>query len=123
MDDIRESFSEFKKGIKHRLTGRKRKGDQTGTGGRAEGSETSGSVPQPEAGVITGGGHEQEGDGASANIERVEQGGERIRLEGHGVRLRKIPPPRGERLDGRFRSTQVGCRRPLLFPGRRTNRQ
>ena len=45
MDDIRDSFSRFKKGIKHRLTA-KPKGDQPGT----EGSETSGSVPRPEAG-------------------------------------------------------------------------
>ena len=45
MDDMRDSFSRFKKGVKHRLMG-KRKGDQPGT----EGSETSGSVPRPEAG-------------------------------------------------------------------------
>ena len=73
MDDIRDSLSRFKKGIKRRVTGRKRKGGQPGAGGRAEGSDTSGSVPQPEAGVGTGDGHEQEGDGASANDERVEQ--------------------------------------------------
>ena len=47
MDDIRDSFSRFKKGIKHRLTERKREGDQPGT----EGDEASGSVPQPEAGA------------------------------------------------------------------------
>ena len=73
MDDIRDSFSRFKKGIKRRVTGRKRKGGQPGVGGNAEGSDTSGSVPQPEAGVGTGDGHEQ-GDGANANDERVEQG-------------------------------------------------
>ena len=39
MDDIRDSFSRFKKGVKHRLTG-KPKGDQPGT----EGSETSASA-------------------------------------------------------------------------------
>ena len=72
MDDIRGSFSTFKKGIKHRLTGRKRKGGQPGTGVSAD--ETSGSVPRPEAGIVTGGGHEQEGYGANANEERVEQG-------------------------------------------------
>ena len=73
MDDIRDSFSEFKKGIKHRLTGRKHKEGQPGAGGRAEGGETSVSIPRPEAGVITGGGHEQEGDGANVNNETVEQ--------------------------------------------------
>ena len=74
MDDARDSFSRFKKGIKHRLTGKKPKGDQPGAGGRAEGIETSGSVSRPEAGVVTGGGHEQEGDGATVNNETVEQG-------------------------------------------------
>ena len=47
MDDVRDSFSRFKKGIKHQLTGRKRKGDQPGI----EGNETSGSVPRPEVGA------------------------------------------------------------------------
>ena len=51
MDDVRDSFSRFKKDIKHQLTGKKRKGDRPGTGGRAEGSETSGSLSRPEAGV------------------------------------------------------------------------
>ena len=51
MDDARDSFSRLKKGIKHRLTGKKRKGDQPGSGGRVERSETSGSLPQPEPGV------------------------------------------------------------------------
>ena len=51
MDNVRDSLSTFKKGIKHQLTGRKRKGDQPGTGGRVEGNETSGSVPRPEAGA------------------------------------------------------------------------
>ena len=44
MDDARDSFSRFKKSIKHRLTGKKRKGDQPVT----DGSETSGSVPGPD---------------------------------------------------------------------------
>ena len=74
MDDARDSFSRFKKGIKYRLMGKKRKGDQPGTGGPVEGSNTTGSVPQPEAGVVTGGGHEQEGDAANVNSEGVEQG-------------------------------------------------
>ena len=47
MDDIRDSFSRFKKGIKRQITGRKHKGDQPGT----EGDETSGSVPRPGAGA------------------------------------------------------------------------
>ena len=75
MDDIRESFSRFKKSVKHRVTGKKRKGDQPGTGGPVEGSDTSGPGPQPEAGVVTGG-HEQEGGEANTNSEGVEQSAE-----------------------------------------------
>ena len=74
MDDIRESFSGFKKGIKHRLMGRKRRRGQPGAGGQTEGRDTSGSVSQPEAAVVAGVGHEQEGDRVNANDERVEQG-------------------------------------------------
>ena len=70
MDDIRDSFSRFKKGVKHQLTGRKRKEDQPET----EGNETSGSVIPPEASVVTGDGHEREGGWANANDERVERG-------------------------------------------------
>ena len=36
MDDVRDSFSRLKKGIKHRLTGKKRKGDQPGAGAAAD---------------------------------------------------------------------------------------
>ena len=50
MDDIRESFSKFKKDFKHRLTGRKRKGDQLGTGERVEGSGTSAGAAAGEDG-------------------------------------------------------------------------
>ena len=51
MDDIRESFSEIKKRIKHRITGKSRKADegQASGGGVGVGNvEPSGSVP-PQA--------------------------------------------------------------------------
>ena len=60
MDDIRESFSEVKKRIKHRLTGKSRKADKARASGRGVGAnnvEPSGSVP-PQA--VTSGDGEQE---------------------------------------------------------------
>ena len=69
MDDIRRSLSRFKKGVKHRLTGSNRKADKSATSGLVEGSDTSGLVLQPDAGVVTDGGHE----GAGANEENVGQ--------------------------------------------------
>ena len=71
MDDIRESFSEMKKRIRHRLTGKNRKADKPGAGGRGVGVdnvEPSGSLP-PQA--VTGDGSEQEGDEPSADDESV----------------------------------------------------
>ena len=69
MDDIRHSLSRIKKGVKHRLTGSKRKADKSATSGLVEGGDASGSVLQPDPGVVTDGGHE----GAGANEENVGQ--------------------------------------------------
>ena len=52
MDDIRRSLSRFKKGVKHRLTGSKRKADKSATSGLVEGSDASGSVLQLDASVV-----------------------------------------------------------------------
>ena len=48
MDDIRESLSRMKKGIKHRLAGKNRKPDEAQAGGRGASAEPSGSLP-PQA--------------------------------------------------------------------------
>lgn len=72
MDDVRESFSTFKKGIKHQRTGSKRKANKPETSGPVEGSDTLGLVPLLETGVVTEGGHGREGGRTSANNEGVE---------------------------------------------------
>jgi len=70
MDDLRGSFSKLKKGIKHRLTGGKRKADKTGRGERAD---SPSSLPQPEPDVVTDGGSERvEGSGSNAEDEIIE---------------------------------------------------
>ena len=67
MDDIRESFSRLKKGVKHRLTGRKRKADKTGDGGLGGRVDPLGSIPRPEPHVVTGSGREPEQDESNAD--------------------------------------------------------
>ena len=71
MDDLRVSFSRFKKDVKHRLGRSKRKADKPGPGGREESIGSSSSFPQPEPRVSTGGGREQEGDGPNTENENV----------------------------------------------------
>ena len=71
MDDLRNSFSRFKKGIKRRLGGSKRKADKPGPGGREESVGSSTSFPQPESRVSTAGGREQEGGGSNIENENV----------------------------------------------------
>ena len=66
MDDVRESLSKMKKGIKHRLTGKNRKADKARPGRR--GAEPSGSLP-PQA--ATSGDSEREGNEPSAGDESV----------------------------------------------------
>jgi len=72
MDDIRGSFSKLKKDIKHRLAGSKRKTDKTRAGGGGDGVDSSSSLPQPEAHVVTGSDREREVDGSNVDDENVE---------------------------------------------------
>jgi len=72
MDDLRESFSRLKKGMKHRLKGSKRKTDKPGAGGREERADAPGSLPQPEAGVFAGSARERGGNGSNADNESAE---------------------------------------------------
>ena len=76
MDNLRESFSGMKKGIKRRLKGSKRKADKTGTDGRGETvADPSGSLPRPgPPAVVTGGDREQKGNEPDPNAghERAE---------------------------------------------------
>ena len=71
MDDLRDSFSRFKKDVKHRLGKTKRKAEKPGPGGRVENVDSSGSFPQPEPHVLMGGGREQEGGGPNTENENV----------------------------------------------------
>ena len=71
MDDLRGSFSRFKKDIKHRLGRSKGKGDKSGAGGREESVGSSSSFTQPEPRISTGGGREGEGEGPTAGNENV----------------------------------------------------
>ena len=71
MDGLRDSFSRFKKDVKHRLGRSKRKGDKPGAGEREESVGSSSSVPQPESRVSMGGGCEQKGTGPSTGNENV----------------------------------------------------
>ena len=73
MDDLRDSFSRFKKDVKHRLGKSKRKADKPGPGDRDESVGSPSSLPQPEPHVSTGGGPEKEGSGP--NIESEDVGG------------------------------------------------
>jgi len=72
MDDLRESFSRMKKGIKHRLPGSKRKADKPGVGGNEERIGPSGPLPRPGTPVVTGGDREREGDEPNADDESIE---------------------------------------------------
>ena len=73
MDDLRDSFSNFKKGIKYRLGRSKRKADRPGLGDRDESVSSPSSLPQLEPQVSTGSGRGQEGGGS--NIENENVGG------------------------------------------------
>ena len=75
MDDLRGSFSRFKKDIKHRLGRSKRKGDKPGAGGREESVGSSSSFPQSEPRVSTGGGR---GGGGGGGGEGSNAGNENV---------------------------------------------
>ena len=54
MDDIRDSFSKFKKDIKHRMRGKKQKPDRTGVN-TAETVGSSGSLLRPDSLIAASG--------------------------------------------------------------------
>ena len=62
MDDIRDSFSRLKKGVKHQLTGSKRKADKTRAGGHGERVDSSGSLSRPGPHTVASGGRGQGGN-------------------------------------------------------------
>jgi hypothetical protein len=64
--DIRKPFSKLKKKIKHRLTSNKHKSSGTETDAGGERVDATGSLPRLEPHVVVGGGHDQEGSGATA---------------------------------------------------------
>jgi len=72
MNDLRDSFSSLKKGIKRRIKGSKRKADNPETGGSGEMIGPSGPPPRPGPAVVTGGGREREGNEPNADDKRVE---------------------------------------------------
>ena len=74
MDDMRETFSKLKKGIKHRITGKKQKVDKAQAGGRRERSEVSGSPPQPIPHIVTNSDCEQGENESGVDGEGVELG-------------------------------------------------
>ena len=65
--DFRDSFSRLKKKVKHRLTGRKPKPNETGADVGGERVDSTGSLPGAEPHVVAGGSHDQEGDGATGD--------------------------------------------------------
>ena len=67
MDDLRDSFSRFKKDIKHQLGRSKCKGGESGAGGCEEGVGSSSLFPNPESHVLTGSGYEGGGGGEGPN--------------------------------------------------------
>ena len=70
MDDIRESFSNLKKGFKQRLSGRKHKPGRTGVGPTEESVDSSGSLLRPESRIVAGG-DDGKGRGTSTDGRQV----------------------------------------------------
>ena len=63
---FRDSFSRLKKKVKHRLTGRKPKSNETRANVGGERVDSTGSRPEPEPRVVAGGSHDQGGKGPDA---------------------------------------------------------
>ena len=70
MDDLRDSLSRLKKGIKHQLPGSKLKADKPGAGERVGASS---SLSRPETPLATGGDPGQKGNEPNADDQNVEQ--------------------------------------------------
>jgi len=71
MDDIRGSLSKMKKKFKHRLTGRKREQDGTGTDPGGERADSTSSLPQPESHVVADESHHREENRVNAAGEQT----------------------------------------------------
>ena len=65
--EFRDSFSKLKKKVKHRLTGRKHKSDNTGADVGGSRLDPTGSRLSPESHVVASGGHDQEGNEANTD--------------------------------------------------------
>ena len=72
MDDMRESLSKLKKGIKHRTTRKKQKADKAQASGCGERADVSGSLPRPMPHVVTNSDREQGENESGADGESVE---------------------------------------------------
>ena len=70
MDDIRESFSNLKKGFKQRLRGRKHEPDGTGVDPTEKSVDSSGSLLRPESRIATSG-DDGEGRGTGTDGRQV----------------------------------------------------
>ena len=72
MDDMRESFSKLKMGIRRRITGNGREADKGQAGRRGERADVSSSLPRSQPHVVTNNEREQGGGESDANDESVE---------------------------------------------------
>ena len=72
MDDVRETFSKLKKGIKHRIAGKNRKADKAQAVGLEERADVSGSLSGPIPHAVTSSDREQRADESGADGESVE---------------------------------------------------
>ena len=70
MDDIRKSFSQLKKGFKHRLRGKKRGADTTGANAAGETTSSSLSLTRPDS-RATASGRDEEGGRINADVSQV----------------------------------------------------
>jgi len=70
MDDMRDSLSKMKKRVKQRLTGRKRKPDETGANPSGGGADSTTWLPPPDLPVVAGKSRDRRGDGRSAAEEQ-----------------------------------------------------
>ena len=67
MDDIRSSFSRFKKDIKHRIRGTKHAPDRVGANTAGERADPSDSLLRPDS-RVTASGHDEEGGRTSTDV-------------------------------------------------------
>ena len=87
---FRDSFSRLKRRVKHRLTGRKPKSNETRANVGGERVDSAGSRPEPEPHVVAGGSHDQGGKGPDVkggqtlSTIRLPQPDEPGSIPGHG---------------------------------------